>query len=565
MSDELKFFRRLVEGGHVTESQCRELRARHGEDLLGLLVTLVRQDPRQREALGKLWGDHLGVAYVDPEKTFVQYELAGKLPEKFARERRVAPLYELHGALTVATPTPRDRDLIAALENHLDVFVSPLFAFPDQVEALLDVTYQSESVLTQMIAHLHAPHQSADTVVSMDAFRKLSEDRAIIDFCRGLMLYAVKLHASDIHLEPGEQGVRIRMRVDGVLQTIFQIDRALYPAVVTRFKLLAGANISESRLPQDGRLTLPLSYRTLDIRFSCVPTLFGEKLVLRLLGQSQFASVPDLTELDTSRSILAGLRRIATLPYGVCLITGPTGSGKTTTLYALLKHLNQPGLNIMTIENPVEYRLPGINQVQVHEEIGLTFAQTLRAFLRQDPNVILVGEIRDRETADIACQAALTGHLVLSTLHTGSAVQALTRLADIGMDMALVAPAMAGLMAQRLVRRLCSHCRERYLLSPEQVRELFDVEGDAIPDIACFRAKGCDHCHRLGYQGRLALHELWIINEEARRLIARNAGASELQACARAAGYMPLRHDGIKKVLRGLTTFEEIARVVWED
>jgi type IV pilus assembly protein PilB len=323
-------------------------------------------------------------------------------------------------------------------------------------------------------------------------------------------------------------------------------------------KIMAGLDIGERRRPQDGRITLKLPDRALEFRASCVPTIYGEKIVLRLLGQNEFMAVPGLENLSFSKPILDGIRQIIHSPNGVFFVTGPTGSGKTTTLYAALKALNRKDKNIMTIEDPVEYRLPGVNQVQVNPLAGVTFAVALRAFLRQDPDVILVGEIRDLETATIASQAALTGHLVLTTMHTNNALQAVTRLIQIGVEPFLVAPSIIGVMAQRLVRRLCEHCKEKYELSRAEIEEFFIWDGQPV---FFHRAKGCERCNFTGFSGRIAIHELFIIDEATRQHIARNASILDIQKYARDAGFTTMRYDGFKKVLMGLTTVDEINQV----
>ncbi len=411
-----------------------------------------------------------------------------------------------------------------------------------------------------MIAAHKVPDLSATPGVPIKAaeLRRFSEDRAIIDFTRGLILLAMKMRASDIHLEPGEESTRVRFRVDGVLQEVLRYERLMQAPIVARLKILAEIDISETRRPQDGRITLALPDRSVDIRLATVPVQFGEKVVLRILGQAQFSAVPDLCELDFAKPVLTRLRRVGDARHGIFFITGPTGSGKTTTLYALLKELNHPGVNILTVENPVEYRLPGINQVQTNDAVELDFPAALRAFLRLDPDIILVGEVRDFETAQIACRAALTGHLVLSTMHTNNALQAVLRLVEMGIDPAQAAPALIGVMAQRLVRRLCAHCKTAREMAGSEIERYFEWDGRA--PVTVFQARGCDRCNRLGYQGRLAIHEVVPIGDSLRALMIRRAPLEELREAAEREGFVSMRYDGVKKVLRGLTTFEEIAR-----
>ncbi len=536
----------------------RALRGMHQNDDMALLLALAEKFPQHLDALGKLWGDSLGVAYVAPEKTFVQNDAVRRLSREVAEERQVLPVYEMNYVVTVATATPENADLAGLLESLLDRHVSLVFAFPHQIRAALEAAYINADELSALLPG------SAERKDNQD-FGQLSQlacEKAVIEFTRKLFLFAMRKCASDIHIEPSNEKVRIRFRTDGVLQEVLCLDLAVLPALVNHIKILAGADIAESRKPQDGRISVALSGRDLDVRFSCVPTIHGQKIVLRLLGQNAFSSVPDLEDLTYAKSVYEDVNAILSSPNGIFFLTGPTGSGKSTTLFAALKRLNHGGINIMTIEDPVEYRLPGLNQVQVNTAAGVTFAGSLRAFLRQDPDVILIGEIRDLETAQVAAQAALTGHLVMATMHTNSALQAVTRLIQIGVEPFLVAPSLIGVMAQRLVRRLCDRCKERYALVPEEIERHFRWDGEMTVEIC--RPVGCDHCNGTGYMGRLAIHELFIIDEATRELIAHRASILEIQKHAFERGFKTLRYDGFKKVLRGLTTIEEVDRVIIE-
>lgn len=555
----------LESHGAVPAEQRSALRSRFADDDLGILMDLVKRDPRRRDELGRLYGDYLGVAYVDCGRTLIHNDLPARLPEQFARKRHLLPLYEFGGAITVASATPKDTHLLAEAENFLGTFLSPVFAFPDQIDAAIEIVYQSDSELTRMIASHKLPELTAQGGVPIKAseLKRVSEERSIIDFTRGLLLLALKQRASDIHIEPGEDATRVRFRVDGVLQEILKCENAMQTAIVARLKVMADADISETRRPQDGRLTLVLPDRSIDIRLATIPVQFGEKVVLRILGQAQFETVPDLVELDFAKPVLTGLRKIVESQHGIFFVTGPTGSGKTTTLYALLKYLNHPGINILTIENPVEYRLAGVNQVQTNETIGLDFSEALRAFLRLDPDIILVGEVRDFETAQIACRAALTGHLVLTTMHTNNALQAVLRLVEMGIDPAMAAPALLGVMAQRLVRRLCPHCKVPVNLTAEEINRYF--EWDGFTPVQVFHPQGCDRCHRVGYLGRIAIHELIPISDAMRAAVIQKAPINVVREQAQSDGFTSLHYDGVKKVLRGLTTFEEIERVCARD
>ncbi len=546
-----RFLELVVDNQLITAPERASLSERFQGNDFAVMLFLAEQLPSQKDLLGKLWGDSLGIAYTDPTKTILQSELITKLPKRFAEEHNALPLYAVENVVTTAMAEPANEALRRQIESHLDALVSPVFALPGQIKAALEIAQISLRALQdQLAAKLASAAQEGARI------GRLAEEQTLAEFVRGLFLLALKQHASDIHLEPHENEIGIRLRIDGALQEYLRLPLRLHPSLSNVIKIMAGADIGERRRPHDGRITMQLPDRELEFRFSSVPTIYGEKLVLRLLGQNQFLAVPGLEDLDCSPPILAGIRQIIESPNGVFFVTGPTGSGKTTTLYAVLKTLNRKDLNIMTIEDPVEYRLPGVNQVQVNPQAGVTFATALRSFLRQDPDVMLVGEIRDLETATIASQAALTGHLVLTTIHTNNALQAVTRLIQIGVEPFLVAPSIIGVMAQRLVRRLCGNCKEKYALSREEIEKYFEWDGKT--EVFFHRKKGCEQCNYTGYSGRLAIHELFIIDDEMRGYIARNASILDIQKYAYASGFTTMRYDGFKKILMGLTTPEEV-------
>lgn len=549
-----RFLELAVQNQLITAAEHASLSERFRGNDFAVMLFLVQQLPMHANTIGKLWGDALEIAYTDPTKTIIQYELLKKLPNNFAEENNVIPLYAVDNVITTAMAEPKNERLQRRIESHLDALISPVFALPDQIRAAVEIAQVSSQALADRLST-----KLASAAQEGAKIRRLAEEQSIAEFVRSLFLLAMKQHASDIHVEPHDDNVFIRLRIDGALQEYLQLPMRLFPALSNVIKIMAGADIGERRRPQDGRITLKLPDRELEFRFSCVPTIYGEKIVLRLLGQNQFLAVPGLEDLGFSKPVLRDIRRIIDSPNGVFFVTGPTGSGKTTTLYAILKTLNRKDLNIMTIEDPVEYRLTGVNQVQVNPKAGVTFASALRSFLRQDPDVILVGEIRDLETATIASQAALTGHLVLTTMHTNNALQAVTRLIQIGVEPFLVAPSIIGVMAQRLVRRLCEHCKEKYALAPSEIEKYFDWDGKT--EVFFHHAKGCEACNYTGYSGRIAIHELFIIDEETRVYIARNASILDIQKYAFSTGFDTMRYDGFKKVLMGLTTVEEVNQV----
>jgi len=562
-----RFLELAVENHLITPAEGAELAERFRGNDFAALMHLVTERPHLKETLGKAWGDSIGFSYVNLEMTAIQPEAVRQIPREFAEINQIVPLYSFGGSLSIAAANPKDRELEGRVANKFNIVPSFLFSFPEEIADTIPIAYQSVENLKVIVTELKAETKdiavNPANIPTTQDLAKRANNHSIIEFVNGLILLAMNEMASDIHIEPDELSVRIRFRIDGILQEKFILEKSLVLGTVSRLKLMAGCNIAERRLPQDGRIKFVLARRKIDIRFSTVPTLFGEKVVLRLLGSTFLRGIPNITEMDFSVSILDSIKRVAKAPNGVFFITGPTGSGKTTTLYSILKYINTPGINIMTVEDPVEYRLPGINQVQVNTGIDLDFVRVLRSFLRQDPNVILIGEVRDIESARIASQAALTGHLVFATMHTNNALQAVNRMIDIGVEPFLVAPSLIALMAQRLVRRICPNCKEKYP-APKSVLD-DNFEWDGASEVYFFKGKGCPQCHGTGYLGRLALHELFILNSETREKIAQNASILMVEAIALKSGFKPLRYDGLKKVLRGLTTIEEVDRVTYHD
>ncbi|NLB55406.1 MAG: type II/IV secretion system protein [Lentisphaerae bacterium] len=557
-SDNPAFLELAVKDEIITPQEQASLVDRFHGNYYMIMLFIVEQRPELKNAIGKLWGDSIGLAYADPTKTILQDDLVMKLPEDFTDTNEIVPMFAVDNVLAVAMSDPYNVSVQSQIESRLEMMVSPVFAFPDQIRDALEISRISSRALADNLSKqlLGAGHYEGARI------GHLASEETMAEFVRGLFLLAMKHNASDIHIEPRERALSIRLRIDGALKEYLSLPMRVYASLSNVIKILAEVDIGDRRRPQDGRITMKLSDRDLEFRFSCVPTIYGEKIVLRLLGQNQFASVPDLDQLAFSKRVYSDIKRIISSPNGVFFVTGPTGSGKTTTLYSVLKNLNHDRNNIMTIEDPVEYRMQGVNQVQVNVQAGVTFASALRSFLRQDPDVILVGEIRDLETATIAAQAALTGHLVLTTMHTNSALQAVTRLIQIGVEPFLVAPSIIGVMAQRLVRKLCVNYKEKYELSPAQIEEYFVWDGTT--PVFFHRAVGCERCNFTGYAGRLAIHELFIITEETRGLIARHSSILEIQRHASEIGFTTMRYDGFKKVLQGLTTVEEIVHAAIE-
>jgi type II secretion system protein E len=383
----------------------------------------------------------------------------------------------------------------------------------------------------------------------------------IIRFVNALFFQAVKERASDIHIEPAEKETVIRMRIDGVLHEIIRINKSLHEPIVSRIKVMSRLDIAEKRIPQDGKIKLKVAGKDIDVRVSTLPTIFGERVSLRILDRT--ATILKIEELGMEDDMIEKMKQLIKKTYGMILITGPTGSGKTTTLYACLSEINSPGINIITIEDPIEYQLKGINQIQVNPKVGLTFATGLRSILRQDPDVIMVGEIRDGETASIAIHAALTGHLVLSTLHTNDAPSAITRLIDMGIEPYLISSAVFATLAQRLVRKICQKCKVPY--EPDQKElDLVGLTRDQIPDGILYKGRGCKECFGTGFKGRIGIFELFLIDDEIRELINSKADSMKLKSVGTSKGMRTLREDGILKVIKGITTVQELARVIQE-
>lgn len=548
----------------MPSSEVEYLCRQRNEDLVGLLDELQIRYPAHKAAIGRIWANSFNVAYVDLENTRLEMSVVPRLGFDFALHNEVIAIYEFDSVVTVATSHLENLALEDKVRTRLGCEVSLVFSFPSQIVDFIEMSYQSHDRLSSLLEKSGITELvrkgGALTTAEMQA---LAGSEYVIQFVRGLILLALSERASDIHIAPSEEGARIRFRIDGALQERFLLDAAVIGPVVSRLKILADLDISEHRLPQDGRIRLALRENSLDLRFSSIPAVGGERIVLRLLGRNKRRNIPDLDQLHFSARNYHDLMRVAGAPNGIFLVTGPTGSGKTTTLYSLLKEINRSDVNILTVEDPVEYRLEGISQVQVNPVTGLDFAMALRAFLRQDPDIILVGEIRDAESGRIAAQAALTGHLVLATLHSNSALQSVNRLVDIGVEPFLVAPTLVAVMAQRLVRQICPSCRTSYPAPKEFLEEHFTQYGG--DEVLLWKGRGCARCWQTGYYGRVAVHELFIINQEIRELIATGAPFSELQAAAQRSGYRTMRYDGLKKVLRGLTTLEQLQSVSYLD
>ncbi len=487
----------------------------------------------------------------------------GRLSAKFMKQYRFLPLALEGDTLRLVMADPGDTVTIEEIELITGYRVVPCRGEEQEILAAVDRFYGESSSIRKIVEDMDgAGEEAAETGsdADVDHLRDLASEAPVIRMVNLLITRATAEGASDIHFEPFEDRLAVRYRIDGILHEVESPPKRLQPAVISRVKIMARMNIAERRLPQDGRIRMRVQDREIDIRVSTVPTIFGESLVLRLLDRGSVFLT--LEELGFAPETLSGFTRVIDKPYGMVLSTGPTGSGKTTTLYAALARINSPEKKIITIEDPVEYQLDGVNQIQVKPKIGLDFASGLRSIVRQDPDIIMVGEIRDRETAEIAVQSALTGHLVFSTVHTNDAAGSVTRLRDMGVENYLISSSIIGILAQRLLRRVCAACR---LPDPSQ-RALLEEMGFRPPDDAVFfKGQGCPTCNQTGYRGRIGIFELLLVDEEIRRLVMTDPGSDRIKALAQSRGMTTLREDGLRKVARGLTTVTEVVRVSREE
>jgi type IV pilus assembly protein PilB len=527
----------------------------HGHDSLDLLQALIGQNLLPKDEACRLWADSLGTAYVDVLASVITDEAVEKIPQGIARKVQAIGLYVIDGVLTVAMAKPDDEDMVRRLRQIVQLPLSPVFGLPGEIENAIAIQYCTEKSLHDMLdeAEKNGLNLASTTDGSMDA---LADSASLVQVLDTLIHFALRERATDIHIEPQEIQSRIRFRVDGNLREMLVFSRKLHRALITRLKILSDLNIAESRFPQDGRFSIAIGTTKAHFRFSSIPSIHGEKAVIRILASTDKKSMLTLDAMLVSQNVLRPFRRLVQNPNGIIFVTGPTGSGKTTTLYAALHEINDPKVNISTIEDPVEIQLKGVTQSQINTHIDLKFPTMLRSLLRQDPDIILVGEIRDLETAKVATEAALTGHLVLATLHTNTAHQAIVRLMEIGVAPYMVAPSVIGVLAQRLAARICEKCKEAYTPPRETLLRYFQEEG--LVDVPFYRGRGCPHCRGTGYRGRVAFHELVLITDEIRQLISDGRSAQEITRAAAKVGYRSLRYDGLKKVLLGLTTIEEI-------
>ncbi len=547
----------LIEQGLITEEQLQAALEVHHRTPKSLGRVLIDMGLIKEADLVRALAEQVGLEFVDLSEAQIDPAAAALLPETLARRYRALPIGERDGKLLVAMSDPANvyaLDDIRAITNR---DVQPVVATASDVEQAISRFSQIDGQVEQLASEAASALEGED----QEDLEAAVEDAPIVKLVNAIMTQAVADRASDVHIEPHEKDVRIRFRVDGVLhEAMPRTPKAIQNGLISRLKVMADINIAEKRIPQDGRITMKVGGRQLDLRVATLPTVWGEKVVIRILDKTQaLIKLEDLGFLDDAyKRYEAAFRK----PYGAILVTGPTGSGKSTTLYATLNILNSDDRNIITVEDPVEYRLAGVNQIQVNPKAGLTFASALRSILRADPDIVLIGEIRDRETAMIAVEAALTGHLVLSTLHTNDAPSAITRLIEMDVETFLVASAIDCVVAQRLARKLCERCKEAYRPDPAELLEAGYAEWQ-VPEIEqLFRPVGCTSCAKTGYRGRIGLYEVMPMTEEIERLTVERASSDEIKAIAIQQGMQTLKQDGLEKARMGLTSIEEVARVV---
>ena len=557
----------LVQKGKATESGINEALAQQKTTNDKIGVTLIEMGFIEEEDFTSAFAEQLGYRKAD---NFIlleaDSEVASLISEDFARENRVLAVQKSETTITVAMEDPEDVVAVDSIKRLTNLTPDILVAGPELLEKALDKVYGEIQKTTEVAETIESitvvsGEEGSQEEVDLSPDKASDEDAPIVKLVNLIFQESIKERATDIHIEPMEKQVYIRIRIDGVLQTIMTPPATSLSGLVTRIKILSNLNIAEKRLPQDGRFSVKSPGKDIDIRVSILPTVYGEKVVMRLLDKTGFDF--NLTSLGFPKHNLGTFKKVIKQPYGMVVVSGPTGSGKSTSLYAALKEIKSERTNITTVEDPVEYQLDGVNQVQVFEDIGLTFGSTLRSILRQDPDVLLIGEIRDGETADIAVKFALTGHLVFSTVHANDAPGTITRLLDIGIAPFLVGSCLNLVMAQRLVRRLCNKCREEYTPSNEELG-LVGLDPSRVPK-TLFKAKGCAECRNTGYKGRLAIFEMIPMARDLRKLVFDNANEDDIRQASLKNGMQTLREAGNARILDGTTYIEEVLRSTVED
>lgn len=553
--------RLLLNETHLSEKDLQQAREAQAKNREKLGRNLVRQKAITEPDMLRAFARHFNLMFLDTLSPAADIDFTRKLPISFLKKNLMVPT-AVDGIKSLAINDPYDILVIDSVRRQLamedcQIVVSTEGEIIRTINSAYDMVHDSTEQVIQDI-----DEEDADELFSkIEEIEDLLDDTSdspVIRLVNLMLSQAVRSNVSDIHIEPYQNNVKIRQRLDGVLYDMSTPPKHVQSALISRIKLMAKMNIAEKRLPQDGRIEIKVGNRDIDIRVSTLPTVFGERVVMRLLDKSTVRM--SLEDLGMSPEYLGLFSRIIHAPNGIVLVTGPTGSGKTTTLYAALSEINTVDINIITVEDPIEYRIPGIGQVQVNPKIDLTFASGLRSIVRQDPDVILIGEIRDLETAEIAIQSALTGHLVFSTLHTNDAPSTITRLRDMGVESFLLASSINAILAQRLIRVICESCKESYLPDPSEL-ERIGLQPSQLRDGLAFRGQGCESCLHTGYHGRTGIHEFMVMDDSIKKMILQTSDASQIKKHARASGMKTLLQGGAEKVMSGITTIEEVYRV----
>jgi type IV pilus assembly protein PilB len=548
----------LVKDGIISSADLKTALDKQKSTGQSLGRILMDQGVTSEWEIAATLGKQLNVPFITLSQYDIDKEVLKSIPKEIVIKYNIVPVDRTGDTLTVALPDPNNIFILDELRLLTKCQIVPVISFENDIKEAISRYFSQDDgagKLEEMLEEMSDKEMEIIQDSSDDEDSDLNvqvNDAPVIKLVNAIISEAIKDHASDIHVEPYEKQLRLRYRVDGVLSERPSPPKRFQNAIISRIKILSEMDIAEKRLPQDGRFRVRLDGKDIDFRVNSIPTAHGEKIVIRILDQSNL--MLDLTKLGFSDEELRKFTIEISKPWGMVVVTGPTGSGKSTTLYSALSTINDPTKNISTIEDPVEYQLPGINQVAAREDIGLTFAEGLRAFLRQDPDIIMVGEIRDKETAEVAVKAALTGHLVLSTLHTNDAPSSISRMVNMGVEPFLITASLNLIVAQRLVRRICKNCKEEYVPSEDQ-KKLIGMEE---PNIRFFKGEGCDNCSGRGYRGRVALYELMVMCEKIRDLVIEGGAASKIKRAAIEEGMTTLRSSGIQKILAGMTTIEEV-------
>jgi len=554
----------LVERGKLDAANLeRALRLQEGEGGERLGALLIRAGFASERDVTDALAEQLQLSVVAASDYPELPVLEERVPARFIKESRAVPIREDESQLVLAMADPLDDYVISAFRMVTRRAVSPRLAVPSELEVAYERLYGSGKTSMDQIVGEVETRDGEEESEDLAQLKELASEAPIIRLVSLIISHALEARASDIHIEPFENRLIVRYRVDGVMHEVESPPRRFSAAVISRIKIMASLDIAERRLPQDGRIKLRLQGKEIDLRVSTVPTMHGESVVMRILDKS--GTTLDFVSLGFDPVSLERFLEVLAQPHGILLVTGPTGSGKTTTLYTALDKLNKPDVKILTVEDPVEYQMEGINQIQVKPQIGLTFANALRSIVRQDPDVIMIGEIRDLETAQIAVQSALTGHMVLSTLHTNDAASTVNRLLDMGMDDYLLTSTVNGILAQRLVRTLCVHCRESYPALPEVVQEMQLERFTAAKPVTLYRPIGCAECGGTGYSGRVSIVELLVMSDAIRSMVMRHVTAGEVRQQAINEGMQTMYENGLAKAVAGVTTIEEVLRVTREE